>query len=159
MATIALSKKEITMKLLGELFTETSRMHRRFHQSTFESFGIYRGQPELFFTLYKEKGPINQTGLAQKLKMAPSTLTRMVQSLERKGYIARRTDKNNQRQILISLTPEGRIIHDKLKKRLTEADQRIFRDFNKEEQEQLRKLLLRIQDGLHSEEKAKGENK
>ncbi|MDC7224745.1 MAG: MarR family transcriptional regulator, partial [Spirochaetales bacterium] len=120
------------MKLLGALFTETSRMHRRFHQSIFESFHIHRGQPELFFALHEEKGPINQTQLARKLNMAPSTLTRMAQSLEKKGYVIRRPDEKDQRQTLIALTEEGYAIHDRIKTRFVEADKRIFKGLDEE---------------------------
>ncbi|MDC7220272.1 MAG: MarR family transcriptional regulator [Spirochaetales bacterium] len=147
------------MKLLGALFTETSRMHRRFHQSIFESVGIYRGQPELFFTLSKEKAPINQSSLAKKLKMAPSTLTRMAQSLEKKGYVSRHSDEKDQRQTLISLTEEGRKIQKAIQSQFAEMDEGIFKDFNDEEKQQLRGYLLRIQESITREQEKKGEIK
>ena len=73
------------MKPLGVVFADTARIHNRFHHMVFESFGIYRGQPRLFFALHDEKEPINQTMLAKKMNISASTLTRMVQTLEKNG--------------------------------------------------------------------------
>ncbi len=133
-------------KTLGMIFADTARLHHRYHHSVFDSFGIHRGQSRLFFVLNSEEGPINQTHLAEKLNISASTLTRMVQSLERKGYLTRRTDEQDQRQTLITLTPEGRAVHDRCREEFIRVDERIFGTFTEEEQESLRDMLIRIQE-------------
>ncbi len=136
------------MKPLGIVFSDTARLHHRFHHMIFESFGIYRGQPRLFFVLHDEREPINQTSLAKKMNISPSTLTRMVQSLEKKGLVVRHIDENNQRQTLISLTEEGKAVHLQIRDLFSRTDERIFHSMTEEEQEIFRKLLLKVQEQM-----------
>lgn len=42
------------------------------------------------------------------LALSKATISQMLGSLERKGYIKREIDKNNRRNIIATLTPEGR---------------------------------------------------
>ncbi|GGM37591.1 MarR family winged helix-turn-helix transcriptional regulator [Dactylosporangium sucinum] len=53
-------------------------------------------------------GPTRSVDLAQELNVAPSTLTRMCDRLERKGLIRRFQRDGNRRTIWLGLTEEGR---------------------------------------------------
>ncbi len=126
-------------------FGDTARLYHKYHHMILESFGIYRGQHRLFFALNEKQGPISQTSLARIMNISASTLTRMVQSLEKKGFVMRHTDEKDQRQTLISLTPEGQAIHDRIKELFIKTDESMFHSFTEEEQEKLRDFLGRIQ--------------
>jgi DNA-binding MarR family transcriptional regulator len=48
--------------------------------------------------------------LAETLKMHPSTLTGILQRLERRGFLVRRVDTADRRRVRLELTPSGRAV-------------------------------------------------
>ncbi|WP_349108398.1 MarR family transcriptional regulator [Collinsella sp. CLA-AA-H302] len=46
--------------------------------------------------------------IAKKLKFSRARMSHILESLESKGYIQRRTDQNDRRRVLVSITEEGR---------------------------------------------------
>jgi DNA-binding MarR family transcriptional regulator len=141
----------------GSIFTDTARLHHRYHHNIFMSYDLYRGQNRLFDKL-SESGEVSQTELARKMNIAPATLTRMVQNMEKKGYLTRKKDKLDQRITLISLTPKGQKTRSSINQKLEDVDQRIFKNFTEDERRILKDMLLRIQDHLLKELKDENNN-
>ena len=52
-------------------------------------------------------GPMRQGDLAAREGVAPPTLTRMVAALEESGYVVRRSDDQDRRAVLVSVTEDG----------------------------------------------------
>lgn len=145
------------MQELGTLFTDTSRLHRRYHHSIFTSFNLHHGQNRLLDKL-KDSEIISQTELAHRLNISPATLTRMVQNMEKNGYVARKIDKNDKRVTLIHITPKGIETRAMICEKLSEIDQKIFKDFTSAEQDLLHTMLLKIQDQLLKEINSESNN-
>ena len=57
--------------------------------------------------LYR-KGAVTATELATRERVRPQSLTRVLASLEKKGFVSRQADRADARRLLITLTPEGR---------------------------------------------------
>ncbi len=55
-----------------------------------------------------EKETVNEKDLVKALYLKANTLTDMLRKLKQKGYIEIRKDENDKRNIIISLTDEGR---------------------------------------------------
>lgn len=138
------------MDTLISLFTDTSRLHHKYHHKIFESFNLHRGQGRLLHKLAEADG-ITQKELATRLNITPATLTRMVQNMEKNGLISRRTSESDNRKILIHLTDEGLKTREELHKRLIIDDSKIFQDFTDQDKEQLELMLLKIQNQLKKE--------
>ena len=58
-------------------------------------------------TLYR-KGAVTATELATRERVRPQSLTRVLASLEKKGFVSRQPDRADARRLLITLTPEGK---------------------------------------------------
>jgi len=58
-------------------------------------------------TLYR-KGPATATDLAIQEHIRPQSLTRLLASLERRGYVSRQPDEADRRRLLITLTSGGK---------------------------------------------------
>jgi DNA-binding MarR family transcriptional regulator len=69
--------------------------HTRAHQ-LFEAIGLYREQPLVLLALWEQEG-FTQTELAERLKIAPATVTKMLQRMEKAGFIQRKPDAEDQR--------------------------------------------------------------
>lgn len=53
------------------------------------------------------------SGLGDKLFLESNTLTPILKKLEAMGYLTRKRDPGDERQVVISLTPEGRRLREK----------------------------------------------
>lgn len=70
--------------------------------------GFHPGQDALLMEVWDEPGqPL--TVLAQRLGVAPPTVTRMAHRLERAGMVERRRDRDDARQVRIYPTPRSRL--------------------------------------------------
>lgn len=59
-----------------------------------------------------ENDKVSLSTLRENLKLAPSTITPIVSSLEEQGYIKRNIDKADRRNIYIQITKNGKIYMD-----------------------------------------------
>jgi len=127
--------------------------HLRAHQ-LLESLGLYRGQPPVLFALWEQEG-LTQTELSQRMKITPATITKMLQRMEKSGFIQRRPDEHDQRVTRVFLTSAGRLIQSQVEQvwRTLQAD--AFKDFNEDDLATARNLLTRVLRNLSS---ATGEN-
>ena len=57
--------------------------------------------------LYR-KGAVTATELATLEHIRPQSLTRLLASLEKRGFVLRQPDRADRRRLLITLTPEGK---------------------------------------------------
>lgn len=55
-------------------------------------------------------GPQTTSKLAAEERMRPQSMAQTIADLEREGYVQRRPDDEDRRQILVDLTPQGRQI-------------------------------------------------
>lgn len=66
-----------------------------------------RGEMAVLRLLGQEKRSMNPGEVAQKLAMTTSRIAAVIKSLEKKAFIERRTDKDDRRRAMISLTEKG----------------------------------------------------
>ncbi|HWL42062.1 MAG TPA: MarR family transcriptional regulator [Ilumatobacter sp.] len=84
---------------------ETGRVVRMLRRSSFE--GLSAAQLSVLTSLV-ERGPLRLGVLAAVEAVAPPTLTRTVQYLERHGLVTKRVDQNDRRSYQIDVTERGR---------------------------------------------------
>jgi DNA-binding MarR family transcriptional regulator len=56
----------------------------------------------------KRRGPLSSARLAAEERLQPQSITRLISSLEQKGWISRDSDQQDRRHVVISLTDDGR---------------------------------------------------
>jgi len=61
-----------------------------------------------------EHGPMRSQNLAELLRLDKSTTTRVVDALQRKAYVARRTDPDDARAVSLSLTRAGEALYRRI---------------------------------------------
>ncbi|HEY5562316.1 MAG TPA: MarR family transcriptional regulator [Clostridiaceae bacterium] len=73
--------------------------------------GLTPGEIRALFTLDKtcleESNGSKVSDISRILKVAPPTVTLMITTMERKGYVKRIVDKNDRRAVSITLTKKG----------------------------------------------------
>jgi DNA-binding MarR family transcriptional regulator len=94
---------------------------------------------------------INQRELEQAMRLKAPTVNGILGRLEEKGYILRRASPADGRCRLVSLTEEGRAMVETFRSVLEEVNRVFLADLTREEEAQLRGLLLRITANLENE--------
>lgn len=92
------------------------------------------------------------SGLGEKLFLESNTLTPILKKLEASGYLLRRRDPADERQVRVSLTPAGRALREKGAQRtLVKATGLASDEFS-----QLQKSVKRVRDNLVRHTKDEG---
>jgi MarR family transcriptional regulator, organic hydroperoxide resistance regulator len=129
------------------LIARVCRLHHGRAHALLAELGLHRGQPSMLRALWKEDG-LTHRELSERLRVQPSTITKMAQRMERAGFIERRPDPDDQRVSRVYLTEVGRDVQAKVEETWGTLEQETLVGFSTEEQEQLRGFLGRIRENL-----------
>jgi DNA-binding MarR family transcriptional regulator len=101
--------------------------------------GVSGSKLSLLGCLFRAARPMTATDLARTERLQPQSLTRLIADLEEGGFIHRRQDDVDRRQVLIEIAPKGRelLIQDAQQQdtwlarvmttRLTRAERQVLR--------------------------------
>jgi DNA-binding MarR family transcriptional regulator len=89
---------------------------------------------------------LSQQELASKLQIHPSRLVAILDNLEKRSFVERRTNAGDRRLYSLYLTKEGGEVLEKIGKIAREHQDALLAALNKEERDQLADLLLKIAD-------------
>lgn len=129
------------------IFAQVMRLHFIRTHSLLEKTGVYPGQPPLLFLLYKNNGQ-SQKELSNKMGIKPSTITVMINRMEKTDLIERKQDGKDQRISRIFITSNGMEVCKKLLVIHEEIEREVFSNFTSEEKVILRRLLMQVRDNL-----------
>ena len=88
-------------------FLGTARLHMQLMMRTLQDSGKHPGQAMCLRMLSVNDG-VSQRDLAQMLHVAPPTVTKMLQGMQKAGLVERRADEADQRLTRVYLTRAGR---------------------------------------------------
>ena len=132
---------------LDLLLAQVSRLHHARAHEHLEALGLYHGQPPLLRALWEQEG-LTHTELAERLRVTPATMSRMLQRMERAGFLVRRPDGADQRISRVYLTEAGRNVKEGVRRVVRTMEAESFAGLAAEERDALRALLLRVRDNL-----------
>jgi len=95
--------------LAHALRASVMRLGRRLRQVRADSLDLQSNQLSVMAALLNE-GDMLMGALAARERMQPPSMTRIVNGLEERGYVARRPDPSDRRQCLVTVTEAGREI-------------------------------------------------
>jgi DNA-binding MarR family transcriptional regulator len=90
------------------------------------------------------RGPSGLNELAAELYLDKSTASRVVATLERKGYVTRAAHPDDGRAIVLTVTPAGRRLHDRIRKDLVGEARELLQDFEPEVRKGAARLIRRL---------------
>lgn len=139
--------KEDSPETSGFILINICHLHRARAHQLLEALGLYQGQPPVLRELWKHEG-LTQTQLASVLKVTPATTTKMLQRMEKAGFVHRKPDVQDQRVSRVYLTEMGRAVQNEVENVFKALDAETFANITAEEQVVLHRLLLRIRENL-----------
>jgi DNA-binding MarR family transcriptional regulator len=84
-----------------------SKALQNYSHEVSNQYGITGPQLWVLKTVFKN-GSLPLGELSQKMYLHPSTITGVVDRLEKKGYVSRDRDRQDRRVVMVQLTPKGK---------------------------------------------------
>ena len=132
---------------LDQLLAQVCRLKHARVQTLLETLGLYEGQPSMLRTLWAKEG-LTHTDLARRLRVQPATITKMIQRMQKAGFVERRPDPQDERVSRVYLTEAGRAVQTDVRGVWHTLEKDAFAQFTDEERALLRHYLLQIRDNL-----------
>lgn len=95
--------------LAHELVVELMRIERRI---TARERNSIHGEMGVMWALYQAEEPLTPGELAEATRLTSARVANILRALEEKGWVVRRHSSADRRRVEVSLTPEGRRVHD-----------------------------------------------
>jgi DNA-binding MarR family transcriptional regulator len=137
---------------VSQALARVVRLHRSAAAELLKSTGLYPGQEVLMMHLWAA-GVVRQAYLINALALDPSTVTKMLQRLQRAGKVTRTTDPADRRAVLVEATESSRALRPEIEAAQKTLEERTVAALDTAERAELHRLLekvaanLRLQDG------------
>lgn len=115
---------------------------RMFNQAVKE-VGLTRTQWMVVYQLYRE-GEQSQTEIARSLSLAKPPLGKVIDLLEKDGWLTRKQNPNDRRENLISLTGKVEPLIDPLTRTVTDISRQAVEGTTPQDQETFERVLKQI---------------
>lgn len=131
---------------LGELVMEVARGLRRRFAATLEPWGVTPHESRALRVIGRHE-PTRLGVVAQHLRIAPRSVTDVVDSLENRGFVARESDPTDRRATQVSLTTSGRTILDELDAARRADHEGYFAELSERDRATLSRILTGLVEG------------
>ena len=133
----------------SDLFRNITMKIKNDADDSIKELGLNAKQGKMISYIYshKEDGVI-QKDIADAFSKKSSTITSMLQGLEKNGYIERRIPSENERQKNVYVLPKGEKLIDDFNKSFSKVENKITSSLTDDEVKTLETLLLKINNSL-----------
>jgi len=105
------TKLPLDEQLCFSLYAATIAVNRTY-KPMLDALGLTYPQYLVLSTLWEEDG-LAVSAIAERLALEPSTITPLVKRLESAGFLNRKRNPLDERQVIVSLTQKGRSLNQK----------------------------------------------
>lgn len=143
----------------GFLITKIKQIQGRVFERLLSEHGIseFNGaQGRILFVLW-ERDDIPISGLSDKTGLAKTTLTSMLDRLEKSGHITRAFDRYDRRTVRIRLTENARSLREKYEDVSEEMSEIFYKGFGEDEILAFETMLGKILENLSKKENENGQ--
>jgi MarR family transcriptional regulator, organic hydroperoxide resistance regulator len=135
-------------QLVSAAIVPVARAHRALAATLLARIGLYPGQELLLFQL-AEQGGCTQRELADRMRIEPPTVTKMLGRMEQHGLIERSPDPRDARATRVALSAKGYETVTEAQRLWEELERRTIAGLTPDEQATLRVLLGKVSDALY----------
>jgi DNA-binding MarR family transcriptional regulator len=98
------------------------------------------------FRIMSSEESLNNKDIAKRMKLSPGRVTRIMDGLVEKGYMEREIDKDDRRNMVITLSRKGKILAHKINGSYVKIHQEILQDIDTSQH----KALIIAMEHLHA---------
>jgi DNA-binding MarR family transcriptional regulator len=128
---------------VSRALAQVVRLHRSAAGELLKSTGLYPGQEVLMMHLWAA-GVVRQADLINALGVDPSTVTKMLQRLQRAGKVTRTTDPADRRAVLVEATESSRALRPEIEAAQKTLEERTVAALDTAERAELQRLLEKV---------------
>jgi DNA-binding MarR family transcriptional regulator len=129
---------------------QVARLHRAAAGELLKSTGLYPGQELLMMHLWAA-GAVRQADVINALGVDPSTVTKMLQRLQRTGNVTRTTDPADRRAVLVEATASSSALRPEIEAAWKTLEDRTVAGLDPAERAELHRLLEKVAANLSPE--------
>ena len=100
-------------ELLGNLIFEILPICKKKETELADEHGLFQAEFKCL-RLFEVDGNMNNKDIAKRMRLSPSRLTRVMDGLVKKGYMKRKIDNSDRRNMKLSLSRRGKNLSNKL---------------------------------------------
>ncbi|MEW6033802.1 MAG: MarR family transcriptional regulator [Chloroflexota bacterium] len=119
------------------------RRVQEYYKQRLEPYGLTPAQFFVFNALWSRDG-MNLSELADEVSLDNSTLTGIIDRMEKGGFVVRRQDPDNRRATGVFLTPKAREVGPEIMKLADELDAILRRPFSREQMDSFETVLREL---------------
>ena len=134
---------------LDHLLVRVAHLHFARAMTLFQTVGLYRGQPPVLGALVQQEG-LSHSELAARLHIRPATMSKMLDRMEKAGFVTRRPDPQDQRVSRVYLPEHGRAVAAQVDELIATMARDTFGGFSPEECALLAGFLERMRANLET---------
>lgn len=121
---------------------------RQLLDRTLAPYGLSQAQNEIIYYLLQHNA-LTQAELSRKLKVAAPTITKMIDGLIEKDFVARINDELGTKRKQIALTAKGTKFKDEIATAQQQVEATLRQGFTKAELQALHAYIRRLYDNVH----------
>lgn len=125
---------------VGFLISDTARLMRTIFDRRVREVGLTRSQWVVLRRLYRNPG-INQSELAEMLEVEKASAGRLIDRLEKNGWVERQPDAADRRVNRLFLTPRAIRINDRIQPIADEMVEEALAGFSPEDRKRLTEVM------------------
>lgn len=133
----------------GVLVTDVTRLMRKHFDRRAVCFNLTRAQWRALKRLHRGEG-MRQNELAEQLEMEPIAIGRVIDRLQKAGFVERRADPADRRAWRLYLTPRAHGVVDDMEQISTELLYEAQRGVSAAEMKAMMSTLTRMKNNLHA---------
>ena len=130
---------------IGQLLLQVCRLTGDRLRVKMEKIGVHRAQGLVLLQLCHRDG-ISQRQIIQARHVGPSTMTNMLQRMERDGWITRERDSADQRMVRVYLTEKAKSLRKEAQQTFRGMEEELSSVYTDEEKEMFCRLLMKLHD-------------
>ena len=135
---------------LNQLLFRTSQAKDEVLLPVLTELGLGRGQPRILtYLLDHESGTQNE--IANYFEVDPASVSRMVETLRKNGFVTRTAIEDCRRSNKLELTDKGKSTAEIWREKYRALESKLLAGFSEEEKHQLEELLQRVLDNARKE--------
>ena len=119
---------------------------RALFDALFARYGLSAGTFNVLMLLRSEPGPVQPHQVAERLGITRPTVTGLLGTLARRGYIDRRTHPNDRRMALLAIAPAGEAALTQLLPEIAALEQQAFAPLPETDRRTLMTTLTRVRE-------------
>jgi len=129
------------------LLAQICHSHRGYASILLAELGLHVGQEMLLLHLWQEDG-LTLSQLAERLAVKPPTVTKMLERMQKAGFVECRKDAQDQRVSRVYLSQLGKDLQTPVERVWDVLEERTLTNLTLEERLLLRRLLLQVHANL-----------